>query len=76
MTELLEKVFKKASILPEYMQDMLAREFLQKMEWEEKWDITLKNTQTALDKLTLKAMKQYREGKTKEMERLAVVEEQ
>ncbi|MBF0468246.1 MAG: hypothetical protein HQK61_05095 [Desulfamplus sp.] len=67
MTELLEKVFKKASILPEYMQDMLAKEFLQEMEWEEKWDSTLQNTQTALDKLTLKAMKQYREGKTKEM---------
>jgi hypothetical protein len=49
------------------MQDMLAKELLQEIEWEEKWDITLENSQSALDKLTLRAMQQYKEGKTKEM---------
>ncbi len=67
MTALLQKVFQKASVLPDYMQDMLAEELLNEMEWEEKWDTTLENSQSALDKLTLRAMQQYREGKTKEM---------
>ncbi len=67
MTALLQKVFQKASVLPDYMQDMLAEELLQEMEWEEKWDTTLENSQSALDKLTLRAMQQYRKGKTKEM---------
>ncbi len=66
MTALLRKVFQKASVLPDYMQDILAEELLQEMEWEEKWDTTLENSQSALDKLTLRAMQQYREGKTKE----------
>jgi len=67
MTALLQTVFQKASVLPDYMQDMLAKELLREIEWEEKWDITLENSQSALDKLTLRAMQQYKEGKTKEM---------
>jgi len=34
MTELLEQVFKKASALPLELQDVLARELLQQIEWE------------------------------------------
>jgi hypothetical protein len=41
MTELLEQVFKKASALPLELQDALAREFLQEIEWENRWDKTL-----------------------------------
>jgi len=66
MTALLQKVFQKASSLPVHLQDMLARELLQEMEWEDKWDTTLESSQSALDKLTLRAMKKYREGKTME----------
>jgi hypothetical protein len=64
MTELLQEVFQKASVLPVYLQDMLARELMLEMEWEDKWDNTLEKSQSALDKLTLKAMKEYKEGKT------------
>ena len=66
MTTLLQEIFQKASSLPVHLQDMLAKELLLEMEWEEKWDNTLKNSQSALDKLTLKAMKEYKEGKTVE----------
>ena len=66
MTTLLREVFEKASFLPAHLQDMLAKELLQEMEWEDKWDTTLENSQSALDKLTLRAMKKYREGKTVE----------
>ncbi len=66
MTTLLQEVFQKASSLPVHLQDMLAKELLLEMEWEDKWDNTLENSQSALGKLTLKAMKEYKEGKTVE----------
>jgi len=64
MTALLQEVFQKASCLPVHLQEMLAKELLLEMEWENKWDTTLENSQSALDKLTLRAMKKYRDGKT------------
>lgn len=67
MTSLLQEVFQKASILPEAVQDMLARELLVEIEWENQWDSTFEKSQPALEKLTLKAMREYREGKTTEM---------
>ncbi len=67
MTALLQEVFQKASILPEAVQDILARELLAEIEWENQWDSTFENSQSALEKLTLKAMREYREGKTTEM---------
>jgi len=67
MTALLQEVFQKASALPEVVQDMLAKELLQEIKWEDQWDITLENSQSALEKLTVKAMREYREGKTTEM---------
>ncbi len=66
-TTLLQEVFQKASILPEDVQDMLARELLMEIEWENQWDSTFENSQSALEKLTLKAMREYKEGKTTEM---------
>lgn len=66
MTTMLQEVFQKASRLPVHIQEMLAKELLREIEWEDKWDNTLKNSQSALDKLTLKAMKEYKEGKTVE----------
>ena len=67
MTALLEQVFKKASILPADVQDILATEFLQEIEWESQWDATLDKTQNALDKLTMAAMADHKRGKTEEM---------
>lgn len=62
MPGLLQEVFQKASVLPEHIQDMLANELLLEIEWEDQWDATLEHSQKALDKLTLNAIKQYREG--------------
>lgn len=67
MTELLEQMFKKASALPPELQDVIAMEFLQEIEWENQWDNTLNKSQGLLDKLTLKAMQEYKAGRTKEM---------
>jgi len=67
MTVLLQKAFQKAAVLPDDMQDMLALEFLQEIEWQMQWDTTLENSQSALEKLTAKAMLEYQEGKTIEM---------
>ncbi|MBI2440646.1 MAG: hypothetical protein HYV35_04665 [Lentisphaerae bacterium] len=67
MTALLEQVFKKASALPADIQDILAAEFLQEIEWESQWDATLKKTQDALGKLTMAAMAEHKNGKTEEM---------
>ena len=66
METLLQEVLQKASSLPVHLQNMLAKELLLEMEWEEKWDETLEHSQSALDKLTLNAMKKYKEGKTVE----------
>lgn len=67
MTILLEQVFKKASALPEDIQDVLATEFLHEIEWESQWDVTMEKSQDALEKLTLSAMADHKKGKTEEM---------
>ena len=67
MTELLKQVFKKASALPLELQDELAREFLQGIEWENRWDKTFEKSQDVLNKLTEKAMREYESGETEEM---------
>ena len=67
MTKLLEQVFKKASTLPLELQDILAKEFLQEIEWENRWNKTLEKSQDVLNKLTEKAMREYESGQTEEM---------
>lgn len=67
MTTLLEQVIKKASVLPADIQDILATEFLQEIEWESQWDATIEKSQDALEKLTLTAMAEHKKGKTEEM---------
>ena len=67
MTTLLQKVFEKASTLPKDQQDILAKEFLQEIGWESRWDRTLENSQGTLDKMTEKAMREYKTGQTEEM---------
>ena len=67
MTKLLEQVFKKASLLPDDQQDLLAREFLQEIEWENQWDKTIEKSQDILNKLVNKAMQEYESAETEEM---------
>jgi hypothetical protein len=56
MTALLLEVFQKASALPDDLQDMVANDLLQEIEWESRWDKTLDASQDTLDKLTEKAI--------------------
>ena len=55
MTKLLEEAFEKASRLPGRLQDILATEFIEEIEWESKWDSTLEQSQDLLDRLAAKA---------------------
>ncbi|MCE5302503.1 MAG: hypothetical protein LLF97_05265 [Planctomycetaceae bacterium] len=64
MTASLQEAFQKASSLPEAVQELLAQELLEEIEWESRWDETLAGSQSLLDRLTAKAMREYRDGKT------------
>ncbi len=64
MTALLQEVFEKASALPEDLQELVAKELLDEMEWEAQWDRTLADSQPLLDMLTERAMREYKKGKT------------
>ena len=64
MTALLQAAFEKASALPAEVQELLAKELIEEIEWETRWDRTLADSQPLLDQLTEKAMREYREGRT------------
>ena len=67
MTKLLAEAFQKASRLPKSVQDQLAQELLEEIEWESRWDETLAKSQDKLDRMADKALQEYKAGKTKEM---------
>ena len=67
MTKLLTQAFEKASGLPDDLQDQLAIEVIEEIEWESRWDQTLAHSQDKLERMAEKAAKEYRSGKTKEM---------
>ena len=66
MTKLLTEAFEKASSLSEDVQDLLAQELLEELDWEARWDETLAATQDKLDRLADKAAKAYHQGKTRQ----------
>lgn len=67
MTDLLSKAFQKVSKLPENLQDEVATQLLEDMEGEFKWDETLAKSQNELEKMSDKALKEFREKRTKAM---------
>ena len=67
MTKLLAEAFEKASALPETLQDELARQLLEELAWEGKWDRTLAESADAIDTMAAEALKEYRAGRTREM---------
>jgi hypothetical protein len=67
MTNLLAQAFQKASQLPENLQDEIASELIEEIEWESRWDETLAQSQDKIDQLAQKALDEYLSGKTKEM---------
>lgn len=64
MTKLLTKAYQRASHLPEILQDQLAWELLEEMLLESRWDETLATSRDKVDRLALKAAKEYTAGRT------------
>ena len=67
MTSLLKQAFKKASKLPDAVQDELAIELLRDIEDELRWDETFEKTRDELGKLADKALEDFKRGKSKEI---------
>jgi hypothetical protein len=63
-TKLLESLFEKVAALPPALQDDLARQWLDELEDERRWDNSFANSQEALDTLAQRALRRHREGKT------------
>ena len=66
MTNLLAQAFEKASLLPEDLQDALARELMDELAWESRWDKTLSESVGDLDDIAGKALNEYHAGQTQE----------
>jgi len=66
MTKLLKKAFDKATKLPIALQDQIAQELINEIEWEMKWDDTLENSGDLLEHLAKKALEEFECGKTQE----------
>jgi hypothetical protein len=67
MTDLLSQAFERASKLPDDIQDQIALDLLEEIEWESRWDQTLADSQDKLERMAEKAAEEYRAGKTKKM---------
>jgi hypothetical protein len=64
MTSLLKQAFDKASQLPQDLQDQIAQDLLEEIEWELKWDETLAGSEDLLERLANKALQEFEAGKT------------
>jgi aspartate/tyrosine/aromatic aminotransferase len=67
MTTLLSKAIKEIENLPPELQDEIARQILEDIECELKWQATLVQPQSKLEKLAEKALEESKAGKTKKM---------
>lgn len=61
MTALLEAVLKKASKLPESLQDEIAHELMEEIAWEEETDTSV------IDAMAQQALAEFEAGETKEV---------
>jgi hypothetical protein len=64
MTSALRKAFTKASDLPRHAQEELARQLLDDIAGELKWDDTLANSQVLLEQMAQGALEAKNRGKT------------
>ncbi len=67
MTELLVRAFDEASKLSPEVQDDLARQLLEDLRAESRWDETLAKSQSQLERLADKALEELRAGQAQEM---------
>jgi len=64
---LLSKAIKKVEALPPELQDEIAKQIIEDIDNELKWQKTLDQPQSKLEKLAEKAMQESKTGKTKRM---------
>jgi hypothetical protein len=67
MTKLLEKAIEELNKLPEPQQESMAQWILDELEDEARWDQTFADALPQLENLAKKALKDYRAGRTKEL---------
>jgi hypothetical protein len=67
MTTLLSKAIKKVEALPPELQDEIAKQIIEDIDNELKWQKTLDQPQSKLEKLAEKALQESKTGKTKRM---------
>ena len=65
MTATLQKAFKQAAALPERLQRQLAKQLLEDIAGERKWDETFSKSQGLLEKMAERARQTKRAGKTR-----------
>jgi hypothetical protein len=63
MTATLRKAFSRASDLPAQTQEVLAEQLLEDIDGELKWDATLANSQSLLEKMAKKAAEAKKRGR-------------
>ena len=68
MTELLEKAFKKASMLPEIEQNIIAKWLIDEMESDKKWERLFAESEDILEQLADEALAEHAQGETKPLD--------
>ena len=66
MTELIAKLLERISELPPNLQEEIAKQLIEEIDQEIKWQNSLENPDTVLDKLGERALEDSEKGKTKE----------
>jgi hypothetical protein len=64
MTQLLDKAFSQASLLPELQQNMLAKWIMEELLAEKKWDTLFAESEDFLADLADEALSEYEQDKT------------
>jgi hypothetical protein len=67
MTELLEKAIAELSRLPDEQQNTMAQWILEELEDDQRWDAAFANSLPQLEQLAKKALADYRDGRTQEL---------
>ena len=68
MTKLLEKAFEEASKLTELEQNALARQLLNELAEEKKWEKSFSDSEDVLSRLANETVEEHQQGKTKPLD--------
>ena len=67
MTELLERAIAELNRLPDEQQNSMAQWILEELKDDRRWDAAFANSLSQLEQLAKKALEDYREGRTHEL---------